>query len=173
MKGMTIHITSEEAFGQLVAGAEKGVANFSSIKVTALPNIYPMTFSGERVQNITGLYNVRPCLIGEYNVTESRICTNCSSGFYGIDPSIECDRCDKGANCTGGPVLAPRSGQWHSNPFSPQFHACLVSEACTFDGRNEELVNFYSNRTELMPSNKRLSNDEYKLCSKVSPVSFN
>lgn len=169
---MTVHVDSEEAFGQVVATAEKGIAKFSTIKVTALPSIYAMTFHGERVLNITGLYNVRPCLIGEYNVTESKICTNCSSGFFGIDPSIECDRCDGGANCTGGPVIAPHDGFWHSSPYSPLIHACLVSEACTYDGRNENLVDFFSNRTALDPSNKILLNEEYKLCSIVSTICF-
>ncbi|GMH39837.1 hypothetical protein BSKO_07741 [Bryopsis sp. KO-2023] len=162
---LKVQVVSEAVSGQLVSGAVNGYVVFDAVTVTALPGNYQLTFTAPSLPNITAKYTIRPCIIGEFNVTENRVCTNCTQGFYGIRPKVQCDRCSPNAVCQGGPALAPKEGFWHSTPYSPQIHECLVEAACSYFNRTEILTDFFANRSKLNPSNDVLSNEVYPLCN--------
>lgn len=158
---------SENIAGQLVTVAEAGVATFDSITVTADPGTYEITFLANGLPPVTSSFSIRGCVLGEFNVTDKKICTSCSSGFYGHDPLVPCQQCSERAECTGGPVLVPKNGFWHSTPFSPQLHKCLSEDSCDYDGRIDKLMEFYSNRSALVPSDQPVGCDIYPQCGEV------
>ncbi|GMH36924.1 hypothetical protein BSKO_04797 [Bryopsis sp. KO-2023] len=162
---MKVTARSENVAGQLVSTAVGGVVTFDSLTVTADPGTYNLTFAAEGLPLITTEFSIRGCMVGEFNVTDKKICTNCSTGFYGLDPMVPCQQCDEKAMCSGGPVIVPVDGWWHSTPFSPLIHECLTEEACAFDGRSNLLSSFYLDRPNLDPSNDTVKNDAYPQCN--------
>lgn len=80
-------------------------------------------------------------------------------------PEAGCLPCEKEAQCRGGAALVPNPGWWHSTPYSPDFHECIIHEACDYTNRIENLTVFYSDPAALVLNNN--SNEDYKQCSQV------
>lgn len=169
---LKVQAISEHIAGQLVSVAENGIVTFDALTFTADPGTYSLIFLADDLPPVRSSVTIRSCIIGEFNVTDQKICTNCSAGFFGLDPMVPCQQCHESAECTGGPVLVPRDGHWHSTPYSPQIHTCLSSEACSYDGRLDVLRTFYDDLHSLEPGNVLLSNFEYPQCSKVGFFTF-
>lgn len=60
---------------------------------------------------------------------------SCSNPAYppGSIPSSElptCEVCPDNAECSGGAVVVPEAGFWHSSPNSTVMHACITPKAC-------------------------------------------
>lgn len=166
---MKVSVSSTQGVvsGQLVATAKSGIVEFDSLIVTAHPAFYTLIFSAEQdiVESYFGTLSIRHCYIGEHNITEGKICSACQPGFYGFDPAIPCQACKIQANCSGGASLVPKNGYWHSTPFSPQFHECLVRTACTYEGREADLANALT--SSMKPSTTIYTNDIYPQCNEV------
>eukprot|EP00210_Caulerpa_lentillifera_P007342 g7018.t1 len=152
--------------GQLVSTAEAGIVVFDSLIVTADPDIYTLTFQPEEniVSSLFISLSIRRCKIGEHNITQGKICSICQPGFYGFDPSIPCQACESQAKCHGGASVVPKDGYWHSNPFSPQFHECLVPDACSYPHRETKLTKALSKG--IKPVERVFLTDEYPQCRK-------
>jgi hypothetical protein len=59
------------------------------------------------------------------------------------DPLIgKCSPCPANANCSGGALVTPRAGYFHSGLYSFQFHRCLSAGACDYAGRDERLMEY-------------------------------
>lgn len=91
--------------------------------------------------NIT--VEVRPCEEGEvlsFNSSGVELCTACGPNTYSFNPrNTTCDSCPDHGNCsTGGAVIVPRDGYWHSHPRSPIMHRCPLLESCTREQQGSE-----------------------------------
>lgn len=100
---------------------------------------------------------VLPCAIGEVAKDHGTRCERCDHRLFSLwsDPRAggmqaarqcsymkgsdawddlasypTCEPCPFNANCTGGAVLVPLEGFWHSAPNSTIMHACPMPEAC-------------------------------------------
>lgn len=73
------------------------------------------------------------CELGE--VMPGRICEKCPSNMYSLNMSNRvCDICPSHAVCTGGDVVLPMEGFWHSSKYSTQMHKCPKVGACLTNG---------------------------------------
>ncbi|GMH38574.1 hypothetical protein BSKO_06458 [Bryopsis sp. KO-2023] len=162
---LKVEAVSPHVLGQQVATTNKGQVLFDAVRLTAEPGDYPLTFTAPRVKNVTVRYSIRTCNVGEFNLTQNGICSECVEGFVGFQPEFPCDRCMANAHCPGGPVLLLDDGFWHSTPYSDQLHECLVDGACSYNNRRERLHEFYKNVNDLKPSRNHVENDVYPLCN--------
>lgn len=155
--------------GQLVSTADAGIVVFDSLIVTADPDVYTLTFQPEEsiVTPLLVALSIRQCRIGEHNITHGKICSVCQPGFYGFDPSVPCQACESQAVCKGGASMVPKDGFWHSNPFSPQFHECLVPHSCSYKDREEKLSEIFNQG--IKPVERVFPESEYPQCRKVKP----
>ena len=167
---MKVTVSSQQGIvsGQLVATAVAGIIEFDSLVVTAHPGVYQLTFNAEDdvVAAFLVSLSIRRCNIGEHNITEGKICSVCQPGFYGFDPAIPCQACKSTANCSGGASQVPKNGYWHSTPFSPLFHECLVRRACAYANREENLSAFLDEG--IVPGTTVFTNERYPQCNEVS-----
>jgi len=166
---MKVTVSSSQGIvsGQLVSTAEAGVVVFDSLIVTADPDIYTLTFQPEVdiVSSLLLSLSIRHCRIGEHNITHGKLCSPCEPGFYGFDPSVPCQACESQAICAGGASVVPKNGYWHSNPFSPQFHECLVPGACAYRDRDQKLLEIVNKGVK--PVARVFPTEEYPQCRKV------
>eukprot|EP00210_Caulerpa_lentillifera_P003172 g3031.t1 len=88
-------------------------------------------------------FSARACLPGENASVFS--CQACLPNQYSFKSQVGCRDCEDQAICPGRAALVPVRGYWHSTPFSPQFHECIVREACEYDNRLQNLIHYYSN----------------------------
>eukprot|EP00877_Chromochloris_zofingiensis_P008141 jgi/Chrzof1/3580/Cz13g01060.t1 len=73
------------------------------------------------------------CVMGE--VFKGRWCERCGNNLYSLNPkNTDCDVCPAHANCTGGTVISPAVGYWHSSNYSTQIHKCPNPKACSQGG---------------------------------------
>lgn len=72
------------------------------------------------------------CGVGEYLVSGyCACCPQFTFSFTEHHRSRECEKCPEFALCSGGDVLLPQSGFWHSSPRSVQIHQCpLFTASC-------------------------------------------
>ena len=72
-------------------------------------------------------------------------CFRCEGDDYSFTTSRQdCLPCEPFALCTGTTVLVPKPGYWHSSPFSPFIHRCVILEACVFANRTRLLTAYYN-----------------------------
>eukprot|EP00877_Chromochloris_zofingiensis_P011015 jgi/Chrzof1/6167/Cz17g14020.t1 len=77
------------------------------------------------------------CIMGE--VFKGKWCERCGSNLYSLSTNnTRCDICPAHANCTGGDVILPEKGYWHSSKHSTQIHRCPNANACS---QREDLDN--------------------------------
>lgn len=182
--------------GQRTAIAANGSVVFNSIRANTPPGIYSLTFSAMGLEPVIIPFSIRDCRPGEVNLTmrleavsdgelsaNQFICSNCSSGKFSFLPTVDCQSCSDHAICTGGSVMVPKDGYWHSSPFSIQFHKCLVKTACMYEmavpgltgkrDRSTFLIDFYAGLSlagvmETSENHALFSNEDYSQCTKVS-----
>jgi hypothetical protein len=67
--------------------------------------------------------HVVECPLGDVTSVTGDACQTCESGYYSLDPRKHtCDMCVPNAECSGGVVIQPIQGFWHSAPHSIQMH---------------------------------------------------
>ena len=102
-------------------------------------------------------FTTRECVPGE--VESDTDCTPCPVDRYSFNTSSMCLDCEEHAQCPGGSVLVPEDGYWHSTPFSPRFHECIIEEACVYRYRSDTLSKYYENVTLVLEDLEKL--DQY------------
>lgn len=115
-------------------------------------------------------FTFRLCYPGEEKVSVT--CTPCPSRHFSFDGGPRCLPCPDHGICDGGPILIPEDGYWHSTPFSPFFHKCLVDDACEYKNRSDKLKEFYSDPSNLHLSKHLVDNSIYRQCDEVSLTIF-
>ena len=115
--------------------------------------------SGGLKTNLT--FSTRECFPGE--IEASNECQLCQTDQYSFNTSSICSDCENRAKCSGGSSLVPIDGYWHSTPFSPQFHECIIKEACKRTDRETVLRAYYEDNdkisAEIATLNAYISND--------------
>ena len=117
----------KDLIGGSAVSRAKGVANFTSLKLQDQPGNYTLTVTAPDQPQLSAVnftVHIRGCLPGEVCADEIKTyCEACPPGYYSFDPSnSSCDACPDYANCSGGALLLPTPGYWHSAPRSPQVH---------------------------------------------------
>jgi hypothetical protein len=83
--------------------------------------------------NATSIFWLRTeCQVGE--IRRFEWCESCPMGMFRFDAVGEvCLQCHLKANCTGGDVMYPLPGYWHSYKYSTQIHECPNPAACHYN----------------------------------------
>lgn len=88
-----------------------------------LYNLQFKAFSFDDVAPVNVKVHVVGCSIGEVTAVTGTACTKCEKGYFSLNPENNtCDMCVENANCSGGAVILPVQGFWHSSPQSLQMH---------------------------------------------------
>ncbi|GMH40356.1 hypothetical protein BSKO_08260 [Bryopsis sp. KO-2023] len=162
---IAVDVVSDVVVGESLSEAKDGKVKFQNILAIALPGNHSMSFVGPEGFNIPAIdteMSIRDCYTGEERQKQKGICRKCPDGFYSFLPEEICRPCPKHGSCPGGAALIPVDGYWHSTPFSPHLHECLIHEACAYDMRNLTLLSFYT--TDIVPSANFLPNDNHTQC---------
>lgn len=154
--------------GARIARAMEGIAVFNDTFARALNGSYGLKFSALDQGSINSVeseefkFLVRDCMIGEER--EDVICRQCRADFFSFLPEEGCTVCPDHAFCPGGAAVIPDSGFWHSTPFSPEIHRCLLDTACEYADRKENLRHFFESVTTTRTD---VTEDEYPQCDEV------
>lgn len=171
---MTVAINSSVTSGQTEAKAANGVVTFTKVVALGEPTEHPIIFvaASDTTKNFRTRLTIRQCIPGEARIEELNVCDVCDREYFGFNYNYSCDGCPSHARCDGGAVLIPEHGYWHSTPYSPLIHKCILEEACSFDGRTQGLRAFYADPFALTPSNEIIPNDVYPQCQEeyMGPV---
>ena len=126
--------------------ARKGIFNVNNTLGIGIGNTSEIIFrSGGLKTNLT--FSTRECLPGE--IEAGNICLPCLTDQYSFNTSGTCSDCENHAKCSGGSTLVPVDGYWHSTPFSPQFHECIIKEACKRADRETVLKAYYKDSNKI------------------------
>ncbi|GMH37957.1 hypothetical protein BSKO_05841 [Bryopsis sp. KO-2023] len=161
---VTLSTPTDAIRGQQIYKARNGIVNVNSTDVLGEHVEHSLTFSAGRLASVNTTFVIRDCYPGEMEGEAFKECNVCEITKYSFLPKKGCQECETDAICLGGAALVPKPGFWHSTPFAPQFHNCLLREACEFGGREENLGSFYRDVAALRPSNEPVENDVYKQC---------
>jgi hypothetical protein len=103
--------------------------------VYALASVTMVFVDSSITHRSPSVYWQRPtCEVGEVKAPQ-RYCEMCPGNMYSLNPAnTSCDLCPPYANCTGGSVLLPLLGHWHSHTNSTQMHKCQKPSACLVSG---------------------------------------
>lgn len=172
---LEINVESESLNGNTRYTAKNGIVNVNQVKgITSKDKRNPETphtirfFALDNPNLVTETkFFFRDCRPGE--VSDDLVCRLCTENYYSFKPSVNCLQCEVHANCTGGATLIPEDGYWHSTPFSPLFHECLVEDACKYSGRYDSLYAFY-NDGELNITDELKHENVYQQCRPVRSV---
>ncbi|GLI67927.1 hypothetical protein VaNZ11_012254 [Volvox africanus] len=149
-----------DLLGNPLAQVVEGSASLAGIRVRAYKGEYVLklmldTNTGFQVSPLVLNVTVPPCAIGELPLGSGSDCSECTLNTYSLtvdayddsDTSINsrnfaCKSCPLNAICTGGAVLVPEQGYWHSAANSTVIHQCPNLYACRTgdDEANDELV---------------------------------
>ncbi|GMH38052.1 hypothetical protein BSKO_05936 [Bryopsis sp. KO-2023] len=162
---VTLSTPSNVLRGQQTYKAEKGIVTVNSTDVLGEHTKHEVIFSAIGLPSTNTSFEIRDCYPGEEEGKDFKECRACGVDEYSFIPEAGCQECEKNAICNGGAALVPRGGYWHSTPFSPQFHECLVSAACRYPNRGENLLEFYEDPTQLKPSNDMVAEKDYEQCA--------
>ena len=161
-----VRLVSNNILGERRYVAERGVVNINNTRGIGI-GISRAAVSIEAADDPSLrteiAFSTRSCYPGEEETEIS--CDVCRPTEYTFSPaSPGCQQCEPHAICNGGAAMVPEDGYWHSTPFSPQFHECIVREACSYPGREEILTAFYADRyaveIELRSANQSLEAGE-------------
>ena len=147
---LELTLSSEAIVGDHRYRAVNGTVVIDSTRVYGVnvTNTLTITAEGNRDVYLQLNLTTRECYPGE--AVQSDHCVACADDKYGFDPSQEdCRNCEEHARCSGGAVLVPIAGYWHSTPFSPTFCKCIDQKACQYEGRTENLTAFYKDAAVL------------------------
>ena len=168
---LDVSITSDDIIGDQRYSAEKGIVTINNTQAWGINRSNTVTIASRRDSSIkVELYlSTRECYPGE--IEHDDVCNACPTDQYSFLPSLEkCESCEENADCSGGAVLVPREGYWHSTPFSPVFHKCTYFTACHYDRRREKLMQFYEDPEEIARQLDRL--DRYLENSEMEEPDF-
>ena len=156
--GLDLTLESDAIIGDLKYAATNGVVTISNTRAWGINTTGTLTIFSQRDPSI-GIrlqFSTRGCYPGE--IAQIDVCKRCSIEQYGFDSTLgTCQGCETHAHCSGGAVLIPDDGYWHSTPFSPVFRKCIHLEACRYDGRAEILDLFYKDPVALQGKLERLN----------------
>ena len=147
---LELALLSDSIGGALKYTASNGVAVINSTFARGVNRSSNLTIISERHRRvrIQIVLNIRECLPGE--TEQQDLCLPCQKDQYGFDPGQNCHSCEENALCDGGAALVPKSGFWHSTPFSPVFRQCILPAACDYKARHRRLTQFYQNSSNLV-----------------------
>ncbi|GMH37970.1 hypothetical protein BSKO_05854 [Bryopsis sp. KO-2023] len=160
---VTLSTPTDAIRGQQIYKARNGIVNVNSTDVLGEHVEHSLTFSAGQLASVNTTFVIRDCVAGESEGEVFKECRVCEIDKYSFLPGKGCQECESNAICSGGAALVPRPGFWHSTPYAPQFHECLIRDACDFVDRKEGLIAFYSNASSLAPSDK--PDPDYQQCS--------
>ena len=165
--GLAVNLISDNILGERRYTAERGIININNTQGIGI-GVSGAILRIQAVQNPLLAaeieFSMRSCFPGE-DVGDIE-CLPCRPLQYTIHPLPQgCLPCEDGAVCTGGAALVPVDGKWHSTPFSPQLHDCIIREACSYVNRTEVLSAFYADR-HLMDETVRAFNESIELGEK-------
>ena len=147
---LELSIVSDNVAGSVHYSADNGKAIINDTQARGIgvdANVTIQSALDPRIQ-IKANFSTRRCRPGEFE--SGQLCQKCPTESYGFFPPLrQCQPCEEGAICRGEASLVPLDGYWHSTPFSPQFHPCIMRSSCTYRGRREQLEAFYNDSTLL------------------------
>ncbi|CAD7697744.1 unnamed protein product [Ostreobium quekettii] len=167
---------SATIFGQLVAEAQVGSANFTSTLFRGKPGTYSIGFEFSDGNALVGevKVSVRDCVLGELKSEDGELCSPCPRDTYSLAQGVcgDCPNSDQ-ANCEGL-TITPKDGFWHSTSRSVEMHECLHHAACTYENRSAELQanaraahqSGLTLPTSNAQSNATRSQEEYPQCAR-------
>eukprot|EP00210_Caulerpa_lentillifera_P003962 g3781.t1 len=146
--------------------------SFSEVIGFASPGNYTLeikfNYSDLATVNLTVI--VRECTVGEELLSNELVCQKCDAVSYNLNASGlgGCTQCPYGGDCRGKYII-PKKGYWHKSPCHNIVQKCLVEEACSYEKRQEKLMNFANdyenctaNTTGLVAYNDVLCHEGYK-----------
>eukprot|EP00210_Caulerpa_lentillifera_P005960 g5695.t1 len=164
---LSVSINSNIISGQRVATAQKGIVHFTKVIARGPPTHHSLTFepNSPTVKSIRREFTIRHCFPGEFKIEDQHICDECRKDYFGFNCTFNCDGCPENAICPGGAALVPEDGFWHSTPFSPIVHECILEDACSYSDRETKLASYYEDPINLHVSNQSVENDAYPQCA--------
>lgn len=123
-----------------------GATTFDGTIVQASPGTYNLTYTfsswDERTEiaPVQVMIHISTCQFGEFTGNDGTSCQLCPTGNFNFGESVtDCSECPNHAVCNGT-LLVPDQGYWHSTVYSTQMHKCLGWKACSWEGREQELL---------------------------------
>jgi predicted outer membrane repeat protein len=99
---------------------------------------FPMQGTNIPPNSSSVLWLRKDCNLCEFIVPDG-FCQRCPPFTFGLDPNHRIfDKCPMNANCSGGAVIEPLVGYWHSSKYSPLVHSCPRKEVCLYGGGCEK-----------------------------------
>ena len=147
--GLAVLAVSPDILGEQTYRARNGIVNVNQTRGVGINQTSAIEFRYQRSDGKQLLahlnFTTRECVPGE--VESDTGCSSCPADRYSFNTSSLCLDCEEHAQCPGGSVLVPEDGYWHSTPFSPRFHECIIKEACVYENRMDRLAKYYENAT--------------------------
>lgn len=142
---LAVVLISDSIIGEQRYNAEEGMININNTIGVGIDADSSIQIQSTQNRSLSaGLdFSTRACLPGENASVFS--CQECLPNQYSFNAQFGCRDCEDKAICPGKAALVPVEGYWHSTPFSPQFHECIVREACEYSNRLQTLTQYYSN----------------------------
>ena len=147
-QGLAVALLSDYVNGKTRYKAHNGVICINETLVSGFGVTATVIITSDDARDLSVLVNFTTvgCMPGALLFEQSSACFHCEGGSYSFTTFREdCHKCEDNADCMGTTVLVPKEGYWHSSPFSPFMHLCLVLDACKFDYRAENLTKYYAN----------------------------
>ena len=144
---LVIILISDHVNGRTKYKAHNGVICIDETSVSGFGVKATLNITSEDARDLSALvkFTTAKCAGGALRIEESSSCFHCEGGSYSFSTfRDDCRKCEDNSVCIGTTVLVPKMGYWHSSPFSPFMHLCLVMEACTFENRVEKLKEYYN-----------------------------
>ena len=172
---LNVHLESTNIVGETDYRAIDGILNMNRTEGIGIGRTSEIIFRyGELETNLT--FSTRECFPGENEA--GYVCQPCPVDRYSFDASSTCRDCENHAKCSGRSSLVPVDGYWHSTPFSPQFHECIIKEACAYESRksadkNREtaLKEYYEDTSKVSTQISQL--DAYLSGTEATPPVYN
>eukprot|EP00210_Caulerpa_lentillifera_P003958 g3777.t1 len=145
-----------------------GVGKFSDVAGFARPGNYTLQIESDipslRTFNVTVI--VRECLVDEEPTSDRLTCQECDAVSYNFNTSQVggCTQCPRNANCAGR-YIVPNEGHWHKSPCHNTVQECLVEKACSYEERNDVLINFTNSSTHCNFNESKLEAYKDDLCN--------
>eukprot|EP00210_Caulerpa_lentillifera_P007389 g7062.t1 len=164
---MSVNIDSSIISGQRVASAKNGVVNFTRVIARGQPRHHLLVFEPNSltIKSIQRKFSIRQCFPGEFRIDDQNICDECREEYFGFNYTYNCDGCPDNAICPGAATLVPKNGYWHSTPFSPIMHECIMEDACSYKDREKKLRDFFKDPSQLEVENRTFNNEDYPQCA--------